>query len=73
MHDRDMSPSLGLQVERRIDRLWFAGLSALPGIRPDAIPGIQPSGASRFQMASLPAGVFLHDGGWRKVESTNGP
>ena len=25
MHDRDMSYLAGLQVERRVDRLWFAG------------------------------------------------
>jgi hypothetical protein len=54
MHDRDMSYLLGVQVERRIDRLWFAGgfQRFLSYYGPMPFEGSQPLGS-----IALPNGV----------------
>jgi hypothetical protein len=60
MHDRDMSYLLGLQVERRIDRLWLAGgfqrFLSYYGTMP--FQGSQPSGSIALPNGIAASSVF---------------
>lgn len=60
MHDRDMSYLMGLQVERRIDRLWFSGgfqrfLSYYGSV---PFRGFQPPGTIALPNGGIAKSVF---------------